>query len=96
MANWQNYLLILLVIAIIVQLFLIFLKPETFMKYQKYYYYFIIILFVGFILSDTSRQAYKSKVIVGSQYNVNYPSEVMSLLLDYLNMFSATLQVMNN
>jgi len=96
MAGWQKYLLALLIIAIISQFILLFFKKETATKYHKYYNYFIIVIFIGFILSDTSMKAYKSKVITGSHNNVNYPSEVMSLILDYLNIFSSTLQIMNN
>lgn len=87
MANWSQKLSMLLICLIFIDLLGI-----VFFSYDQQFYNMIacfgIALFVGFILSDTSRLIIKAKTTLCHTHScIDYPLEASSLMLNYINIF---------
>jgi FtsH-binding integral membrane protein len=85
--DWLPYLTILLFIIIVAEVGYLFLYGYN-ENFKKIMNATIIILFLGFVLSDTSKIMLESKNLNCIVHNcINYPKNVVGLLLDYVNIF---------
>ncbi len=85
--SWLPYLSHILFAIIIIQLLYSFFYGTN-EKFQDIMSWTIVILFIGFILSDTSKIILDSKILnCHTHACINYPKKIVGLLLNYVNIF---------